>query len=115
MGIAKKRNQQLVVLRKPPVLLKQSIKGIHQEVGESRTISFKRNNLPKQNQTCNLSLEAISTMLPLHHAVASVSQDWETEGLSLAYQDFEMDNTMMEMDLMDEMALESKSLTLAAP
>lgn len=42
-------------------------------------------------------------MLPLHHAVASVSQDWETEGLSLAYQDFEMDNTMMEMDLMDEM------------
>jgi hypothetical protein len=36
-------------------------------------------------------------MLPLHHAVASVSQDWETEGLSLAYQDFEMDNTMMEM------------------
>jgi len=42
-------------------------------------------------------------MLPLHHAVASVSQDWETEGLSLAYQDFEMDNTMMGMDLMDEM------------
>jgi len=42
-------------------------------------------------------------MLPSHHAVASVSQDWETEGLSLAYQDFEMDNTMMEMDLMDEM------------
>merc|ERR1712147_300663 len=59
-------------------------------------------NLPKQNQTCNLSLEATSTMLPSHHAVASVSQDWETEGPSLAYQDFEMDNTMMEMDLMDE-------------
>lgn len=92
-----------MVLRKPPVLLKQSIKGIHQEVSESRTISFKRNNLPKQNQTCNLSLETTSTMLPLHHAVASVSQDWETEGLSLAYQDFEMDNTMMGMDLMDEM------------
>jgi len=41
-------------------------------------------------------------MLLSHHAVASVSQDWETEGLSLTYQDFEMDNTMMEMDLMDE-------------
>jgi len=88
---------------KPPVLLKLRNKGIHQEVCESRTISFNRNTLSKQNQPCNLSLEATSTMLPSHPAVASVSLDWETEGLSLTFQDFEMDNTMMEMDLMDEL------------
>ena len=40
-------------------------------------------------------------MLPTHPAVASRLPFWETEGLSL--HEFELDNTTMEMDLMDEL------------
>lgn len=40
-------------------------------------------------------------MLPTHPAVASRLPFWETEGLSL--HEIEMDNTTMEMDLMDEL------------
>jgi len=40
-------------------------------------------------------------MQPSHPAVASVSRPWETEGLSL--HDIEMNNTTLEMDLMDDL------------
>merc|ERR1712045_892939 len=40
-------------------------------------------------------------MQPSHPAVASVSRPWETEGLSL--HEIEMNNTTMEMDLMDDL------------
>merc|ERR1712110_299645 len=85
----------------PPILLKPISKGIRQKVCESRTISFQRNKLQIQTQSCNLSLETTSTMLPTHPAVASRLPFWETEGLSL--HEFELDNTTMEMDLMDEL------------